>query len=316
MNRIPFLKEQNYYVEDIPLDGDAPKQYVRAYYYYKNCPRKNEINNWHGYFAKFGRKSYPHESIIEFIINKVGESLGLLINQTQLVRISGQVRFLSQDFLKKNQKLIHGIEVIGEYLEDVDFAKEIDADRKERRKLFTFEFIEKAIQHVYPKNTDEIMTSLVELIVFDAIVGNNDRHYYNWGLIGNIRKDKSQSPKFAPIYDTARGLLWNKTEESLVRMFRQYKNGANELDHFILKSKPRISYEKNSNANHFDLVQFLSKYKQSYREVILSLINEDNRLRVKEVLNELCSEYFTKTRKELILALVDKRISYLIRVVK
>lgn len=316
LNKIPYLKELHYYIEDIPLDGDAPKQYVKAYYYYKNCPRKCDLSKWHGFFAKFGRKSYPHESIIEFIINKIGESLGLLINQTQLVQVSGQVRFLSQDFLKKNQKLIHGIEVIGEYLEDVDFAKEIDADKKERRKLFTFEFIENAIQHVYPKSANDIMVSLVKLIVFDAIVGNNDRHYYNWGFIGNIKKDKSQSPKFAPIYDTARGLLWNKTEESLNRMHNQYKNGSNELDYFILKSKPRISHESNSNANHFDLVQFLYNYKQSYKEVISSLINEENRLIIEETLKELCSKYFTEIRKELILALVNKRISYLIKVIE
>lgn len=218
--------------------------------------------------------------------------------------------------MKKNQKLIHGIEVIGEYLEDVDFAKEIDADKKERRKLLTFEFIEKAIQHVYPKSADEIMISLVKLIVFDAIVGNNDRHYYNWGLIGDIKKDKSQSPKFAPIYDTARGLLWNKTEESLERMYNQYKNGSDELDYFIMKSKPRISYESNSNANHFDLVQFLFNYKQTYNEVISSLINVENKLTIEEALKELCSNFFTKTRKELTLALVNKRISYLIKVVE
>lgn len=74
---IPHLKNQNYYVVDIPLDGDAPKQYIKAYFYYPNCPWKKKHRKWDGYFAKFGGKSYPHESITEFGINKIGEALGL-----------------------------------------------------------------------------------------------------------------------------------------------------------------------------------------------------------------------------------------------
>ena len=106
LNKVNKLKESDYFIQDIPLDGEAPKQYIKAYYYYKNCPRRCSPKNWHGFFAKFGSKSYPHESIIEFIINQIGESLGLNMNKTQLVLANGQVRFLSQNFLKKNQKFI------------------------------------------------------------------------------------------------------------------------------------------------------------------------------------------------------------------
>ncbi|MGF1560442.1 MAG: HipA domain-containing protein [Flavobacteriaceae bacterium] len=311
LNKIPHLKEEHYYITDIPLDGDAPKQYIKAYYNYKNCPRRNEHRNWHGFFAKFGRKSYPHESVIEFIINKAGEELNLLINKTQLVRVGGQVRFLSQDFLSKNQKLIHGIEIIGEYFEDVEFAKEIDQDRKERRKYLTFELIETAITHVYPKNFSEILDDLVKLIVFDAIIGNNDRHYYNWGLIGYVRKSNLESPTFSPIYDTARALLWNFTDEKIESTYAQYKNGSNQLESFIKKSKPRISTESNPDANHFDLVHFLFNYNNNYKEVIVNLINDENRKKVIDCLNKYCTLYFSDTRKSLILALINKRFDYL-----
>lgn len=39
---IPHLKNRSYYVIDVPLDGDAPKQYIKAYFYYPDCPWKSK----------------------------------------------------------------------------------------------------------------------------------------------------------------------------------------------------------------------------------------------------------------------------------
>jgi len=116
LHLIPKLKNQQYYVEQVELDGDQPKQYLRAYFYYKNCPWKSKPESWPGFYAKFGYKSYPLESITEYAINQIGESLGLLMNETRLVMVNGQVRFLSEDFIKLGtEKLIHGVEILHEY---------------------------------------------------------------------------------------------------------------------------------------------------------------------------------------------------------
>ena len=98
------------------------------------------------------------------------------MNQVRLVIINGQVRFLSQDFLMPGQKLVHGVEILAEYFQDRGFVEEINKDRKTRREFFTFEEVNEAIKYVYPLGHDIIMLDLVKMIVFDAIVGNNDRH--------------------------------------------------------------------------------------------------------------------------------------------
>ncbi|MGB5941587.1 MAG: HipA domain-containing protein [Leeuwenhoekiella sp.] len=311
IENIPIVKERNYFVQPIPLDGDAPKQYIKAYHYYKNCPKRLRPKTWHGYFAKFGRKSYPHESITEYIINKLGENLGLSINDTRLVIIKSQVRFLSKNFLKKNEKLIHGIEVLGEYFEDVEFAKELDEDKKERRKYLTFELIEKAFKHVYPGQAHHLLKELVKLIVFDAIVGNNDRHYYNWGLIGNIEKN-TKSLQFAPIYDTARGLLWNITDKKLNKMLQNFEEqGNDQLQAFIKRSRPRISFLGNSKANHFELVGHLY-HKAEYREVIESLVNSRIRQEVLNTIEEYANLYFSEERKKMLIILMSMRFEVLL----
>jgi len=49
------------------------------------------------------------------------------------------------------------------------------------------------------------LKEFVKMLLFDAIVGNNDRHFYNWGLLPTYVTKKK--PIFAPIYDTARGVI-------------------------------------------------------------------------------------------------------------
>ena len=310
LNVIPNLKERHYYVVNIPLDGDAPKQYIKAHFYYKNCPKINKPSKWHGFYTKFGGKSYPHESITEFTINKIGEYLGLKMNDTKLVIINGQIRFLSKDFIKKRQILIHGVEILVEYYEDKNFVEQINKDRKNRRQFLTFEEIERSIRYVYPEKSEEILCDLVRLISFDAIVGNNDRHFYNWGVIDYVDSPKS-NVVFSPIYDSARALLWNKTEESIIQMYNQHCNGSKDIDFYIKRAKPRFSFEENTDANHFELIEYLVKHNSQYEKIVEKLISIEME---NHVINRLSREiicFFSKERYFLIEAILKKRFKKL-----
>jgi len=310
---IPHLKNRNYYVVNIPLDGDAPKQYIKAYFYYENCPRKKKYKTWDGYFAKFGGKSYPHESITEYGINKIGEALGLKMNETKLITANNQIRFLSKDFIQRGKKkLIHGVEILHEYFEDKDFIDDINKDRKNRRVLLTFDVIENALDHVHPKQSTELLIELVKLITFDAIVGNNDRHFYNWGIIGDIKNKYNKKVEFTPIYDTARGLLWNKVESQVQQMCKQYRNGSvDQIRAFINKSKPRFSFEGNPKANHFDLIEYLVHRNAIFKQIITKLVSEEAENSVILKLSTTIFRYFTKERNYLITEILKLRFEKL-----
>lgn len=304
-----MLKERHYFPIDILLDGDQPKEYIKAYFYYKNCPRASKPWNWDGYFAKFGGKSYPHESITEYLINKIGNWLGLPMNETRLIIANGQIRFLSKDFIGEGQKLVHGIEILAEYFEDRAFVDEINEDRKSRREYLTFDVVERAVRYVYPIAHDHILSSLIELITFDAIVGNNDRHFYNWGVIDRVARVDADVVRFSPIYDSARALLWNRTKESILRMHGQYINGSDELDRFILKSKPRFSFTNNPKANHFELLKYLSGYSDKYRDTISNLVDKELEREVLNRLQEKAYLFLCRERCILMEAILRKRFS-------
>ncbi|MBL0740422.1 HipA domain-containing protein [Chryseolinea lacunae] len=308
---IPRLKKNDYYVIDIGLDGDAPKQFIKAYFFERdsNVKRTNRAS-WTPYIAKSAEKWYPHESVTEYMINKIGIALGLNMNAVKLVVAKGQIRFLSRYFLKPNEVLIHGAEICGEYLDDLDMATEIANSKKTSRELFTFEFTCEAIRFVFPEICETLILHFIKMIVFDAIVGNNDRHFYNWGVINTIKKG-GKLARFAPIYDSARGLLWNESEENLVKHMVLQTQGGKKLVNYISLATPRISVENDANVNHFGLVTFVKTLTREYAEVVDALVSHSQEQKVLGMLNVDIFNYFSRERQELISIILKERFETL-----
>jgi hypothetical protein len=308
--QIEILKEDHYYVVDIGLDGDAPKQFIKAYFFAPDSGvKKKNRKTWISFVAKSAEKWYPHESVVEYMLNKIGIELGLNMNEVKLVVANGRIRFLSKYFLKSNEVLVHGAEICGEFLDDRDMAAQIANNRKTSRQLFTFEFICKAIQHVFPEACDLLVEDLVRMITFDAIVGNNDRHFYNWGVINTVKK-VGKMPKFAPIYDSARGLLWNESEENIVKHRQNWQSGK-KIVNYIEEAKPRISVENNADINHFGLISFVKGLKNEYSEIINGLISESKEKQVLKMLEQDIFKHFSKERWESITIILKQRFERL-----
>ncbi len=304
---IPILKNEHYVVKDYDLDGDAPKQFIKAYFYAENSTvRKAHTSSWHPYIAKTAEKWYPHESVIEFMINRIGQVLGLKMNEIKLIKINTQIRFLSKFFLKKDEKLIHGAEICGEHLGDLILAKEIADHKPTAREFFTFEFIKEAIRTVFPNDFEYLTYELVKMLCFDALAGNNDRHFYNWGVVHTSKKSLKK-PIFAPIYDSARGLLWNLSDENIKNHLQTHKQGGKKVLKYIEEASPRISIDDNKQANHFQLLDFVKRYNQDYKEIVNELASEENEAKVLEMLKNEFYPFFILERCELITLILKNR---------
>ncbi len=305
---IHTLKEKNYCIIDQSLDGDAPKQFIKAYIFKEQSGvRRKNVNSWFSYIAKTAEKWYPHESVIEYMINRIGQEMGLAMNEIELVIGNGQIRFLSKYFLNKNEKLVHGAEICGEHLGDVDMAKEIAENKSTARDLFTFEFIKEAIVSVFPHCHDNIVEDLVRMIAFDAIVGNNDRHFYNWGVIDTKKKTR-KALKLAPMYDSARGLLWNFSDENIIGIYRANLDGGNNrISNYIEGACPRISIEGNKDANHFELIKYVKEDNKKYELIVKHLSSIQNEERVVDMLNREFSPFFIPERSKLVIEILRSR---------
>ena len=159
------------------IGGDAPKDFVRVYEYGK--ANKNSKANWPHYIAKIGHKHYPNESITEYLITRIGQVWGMSIADARLFICGRYLRYASKYFLKPGkEQLIHGAEIFGGYVNDQAKVEQIELDDLACQE-FTFAFAQKALGNRFPDKADDIVKRFVEMLTFDALVGNNDRHFYN-----------------------------------------------------------------------------------------------------------------------------------------
>jgi len=316
--RIKPLKKENYRILDIALPGDAPKDFIKAYLYGES--RKDKPKSWAYYIAKVGHKWYPMESTTEYLLNRIGEVLQLNMSKSFLVLADDQIRFLSKYFTKGDEELVHGANIFSSYLNEIDttFVEEIE-EQALTRELLTFQFTSSAIKFVFPENYKQILESFVKMLVFDAITGNNDRHFYNWGVLRDIRGKRA--PLFSPIYDSARGLFWNDSENKIEQLFREgTKIDDNRFNSYLKKyvknSLPKIGWDGKTKINHFELIKEIHMSYPIYKPVCEDLTNSRRLDAIILMLNEEFSNFYSAKRLILMEECLKLRFSILQNICK
>ena len=310
-NYIPTISKKKYrIITDTSVGGDAPKELMRVYEYEKGIKRAGNPKSWPIYITKTGHKWYPSESVTEYLLNRIGMILDLEMAESKLAFINGQVRFMSKLFRNdKDQMLVHGADLYSGYLGDREFVEEIE-EKQLARQFFTISFTHETLRHIYPHHFEDIFLSFTKMLVFDAIVGNNDRHFYNWGVLKHLR-DK-HSPIFSPIYDTARALFWNNSNNYFLRFTPNPTDRKETILKYIRNSKPKTGVEKNAESNHLDIIKLLYSTKFSgTKDIVSELVTNQNENNIVQLLNDEFANLLSEERISFITECITLRFKYL-----
>ena len=142
---------------------------------------------------------------------------------------------------------------------------------------------------------NELFAHLVEMLVFDALIGSMDRHMQNWGVIASVSEPRTY--RFAPIFDSARALLWDYEESKLKTLLT---NRA-ALEGYINRSRPIIGCTKIGHVNHFGLIRHLiTQYPGPTREALSKIEPEKVAIASKIVREFPFHRFFSPERKQTI----------------
>lgn len=237
--------------------GDAPKDFTTDSEYRKGYRSRRDRQE--RFIAKVGSKYYPNESITEHLITRIGQHFSVNIANSKLRLIDGQVRFMSKYFLRMHtEQLTHGAEIFESCLGKQEYSELVA--KKMESEYFTFQMACEAIRHAFPEQEFRIIRGLVETLAFDALIGHNDRHPYNWGVI--VPVNKNRSPRFAPVYDTARALFWNKSEMYIERVLLDKRP---LLDSYITKCTVPLGWDGELKVDFFRLIGLIWSRYEGYR---------------------------------------------------
>lgn len=245
-----------------------------------------------------GAMDYKTEFWSEIIASKVGQALGFNVLDYNIAKHKDEIGCLSQSMIKDGESLVEGVNLL------IGFDNTYRPSDKESYSLYTFHFIKEAISsYGLSENIDDI----IRTVIFDALIGNSDRHQENWGFItpyqertftqedaqNFLQKLKEQFKKirnisrgnitsgepvkmrilqldgtYAPIYDSGCCLAREKNEEAVKQMLKD----KIQFDSFINRGQSEIRWdESEKKLNHFELIK---RIKEEHTAVVIATINK------------------------------------------
>lgn len=128
-----------------------------------------------------GEIRYPTEFWSEIVSSKIGQFLGFEMLDYNIAYDKNhkqKIGCLSKSMiLHSENKLTEGIS----YLTGFNSKYNPEKDKKN----YTFQFIKNALVDF---ELGEYVDNIIEIIVFDAVIGNSDRHQENWGVIAYYKE--------------------------------------------------------------------------------------------------------------------------------
>jgi hypothetical protein len=168
-----------------------------------------------------GEIKFPMEFWSEIISSKIGQILGFPMLDYNIAYDSKHKQKIgclskSMVFGAKN-KLTEGVSYLTGF--NPQYNPEID------KKDYTFQFICKALNEFSLGNYIE---NIIEIIVFDSIIGNSDRHQENWSVLSTYEQDE------------------DIVEEQTSSAFDKIKNKIKKLSNNSSKEEVKIHINMNS----------------------------------------------------------------------
>jgi hypothetical protein len=205
--------------------------------------------------------------------------------------VVGIISYLFVDVNNIKQSKIH--------IDAKDFFNQSEFNRKEFCTI-------KSIKKFLDKIDTNLFKDFLGIMVFDALIGETDRHEENWGLSKTGNKYQ-----ISPLYDNGCNLLREFKNKEIAN---KYYNGTKNFDKYILRSKTLIYKENGQLYKHMELIKQLY---EDYPEIISKEIQNLNRLtdsEIKKILNKIPKKFLEKKHKEYIYIYVTKRRDILLSI--
>lgn len=188
-------------------------------------------------------------------------------------------------------------------IEHIDVVSYLNIHDNERAKFYTVS----NIKNMLDKLNKKLFDGFIRIMIFDALVGEQDRHEENWGI-----KIVNGEYEISPLYDNGCNLLREFKDEKFIEKFI---SGKKSFEAYIKRSKTIIYKEDNkSQYRHFELIEYLNCY---YYDKVQTEIQKLKRLtdkKISNIVNKVPNELLTEIHKEYIINYLKKRRDILLNI--
>lgn len=212
------------------------------------------------YLIKYPRKvkvGVSWEDITEFIAAQIGMFLGLEMMKVEIVTRNGRRGCLLRNFVDESGATIY--EEGGVLLASlVDGYNELQESSLKNLPLIDacFEIVSKL------DLWELIKLQFIEMLVFDILIGNQDRHPFNWQILYF-----GTGIKFSPIYDNGASLGFRFEDERLIEM----TSNSAQINKYVRNTRVKAGLLERKNVKATDLLTFLQMH---YPNELVSIVKK------------------------------------------
>ena len=220
---------------------------------------------------------YMNNQYSEYIGCHIFESVGIPVQKTMLVKLNKdgkeKIAVACKDFLNSGEELI----------EISNVSLSLSTEKKYKISIEdVYEIINKMSVN-YKLDENKLISNFWDMFVVDALIGNTDRHFGNWGF---IKKDDIIS--FAPVYDCGSSLHPLLSENEQIKLMSDsiaFKSSSYNIASVYTMNNKKIFYHEIFKNPPVDL-----------KEAIKRIVPKIDMEKIKEIIAS--TEGLSKTQKE------------------
>lgn len=246
---------------------------------------------------KIGREN-TLENCSEKIACEIAKLIGIPTAEYELAKYRNGVEKLgvvSNNFLKEGESLKLINEVLA--IATKDYEKEKRYKQTEYTLNKSLEIV-KGLQEA--TEAQDMLCNFVGYLIFDCLIGNQDRHHENWGfIIGN------KSIQLAPSFDHASGVA-SKVSDKEAKERLNTNDQNRSVEAFCKRAKTPFYNEQGEVLKTFEVVNELCKKPQTkqYSLQWIQKISQLTQADYQGILDKIPREFITQNQKDFIKVLL------------
>lgn len=248
------------------------------------------------------------EHVSEHLAYVLGKMLDVETAEVDIGTYNGRIGSMSYFVCKPGEYLIEGISFISGKYPQYDTNKMMNT---EDNQYYCLEQILRSVPKDFP------VEYWIEMMLFDFLIGNRDRHQSNWALLFEII-NTSKDPEYmkmqlksCPLYDNGSSLCCYITEDQLPELLGKDIKRFNAVVDSKSKSIIRIDGSNKNTPKHSDVVKYLLSNFHPTEKIARRFLKRLNANKIREVLNEYPESILSQQKKELISRFLIRKLEIL-----
>ncbi|MBI1422100.1 MAG: phosphatidylinositol kinase [Gammaproteobacteria bacterium] len=261
------------------------------------------------------------ENWSEKVCCEICKKLNLPHAEYNFAAYRGVIGVITPNFVPENCRLILGNELLSKFVEGYDTTQTYSTSQHTlRRVIALLKLLSSApnrfalhepIDWVMPHQVGNVIGIFVGYLLLDALVGNQDRHHENWGIITSPESGLTLTPTF----DHASSLGRNETDENRLARLNS-KDHLRSVEHYVSRARSGFYPSTSSRKAYTTMEAFaeIAKMNSNACRYWLEQLRLMQRIDFDHILAEVPNSEISDVAREFALRMLDTNKSRILDV--